>query len=295
MENKLIEGKIVADFIKEDLKSKTALLKSEKNITPCLAVMLVGENPASKVYVNGKIKVCEEIGYKSIVKELPAHTTEAEVLEIIGEWNENPEINGILVQLQLPKQISETKVLLKIKPRKDIDGFHPENVGRLVAGLPGYISCTPAGIIELMKFYKINPSGMNAVIIGRSNIVGKPMLNLLYQKKEYANATVTICHTATKDLTYYTKNADILIAAIGSPKFVKGDYVKDGVIVFDVGVNRIPDSTKKSGYRLVGDVDFEEVYPKASMITPVPGGVGPLTIAMLMTNTYKSANQEYLY
>lgn len=295
MENKLIEGKIVADFIKEDLKSKTSLLKSEKHITPCLAVMLVGENPASKVYVNGKIKACEEIGYKSIVKELPDQTTEAEVLEIIEEWNEDPEINGILVQLPLPKQISETKVLLKIKPSKDVDGFHPENVGRLVAGLPGYISCTPAGIIELMKFYKINPSGMNAVIIGRSNIVGKPMLNLLYQKKEYANATVTICHTATKDLTYYTKNADILIAAIGSPKFVKGDYVKDGVIVFDVGVNRIPDSTKKSGYRLVGDVDFEEVYPKASMITPVPGGVGPLTIAMLMTNTYKSANQEYLY
>ncbi|HAW07827.1 MAG TPA: bifunctional 5,10-methylene-tetrahydrofolate dehydrogenase/5,10-methylene-tetrahydrofolate cyclohydrolase [Bacteroidetes bacterium] len=295
MDNKLIEGKIVAEFIKEDLKVKTAALKRDKNITPCLAVMLVGDNPASKVYVNGKIKFSEELGYKSIVKELSSSTSENEVLQIINEWNEDPEINGILVQLPLPHQINETKVLLKIKPSKDVDGFHPENVGRLVAGLPGFISCTPAGIIELMKFYKINPSGMNAVIIGRSNIVGKPMLNLLYQKKEFANATVTICHTGTKDLEYYTKHADLLIAAIGSPKFVKGDFVKEGVIVFDVGVNRIVDTTKKSGYRLVGDVDFDEVYPKASMITPVPGGVGPLTIAMLMTNTYKSANNEYLY
>ncbi len=295
MENKLIEGKIVSDFIKEDLKIKTAALKQEKNITPCLAVILVGEDPASKVYVNGKIKACEEIGYKSIVKDLPDTTREEEVLSIIEEWNENPEIHGILVQLPLPHQINETKVLLKIKPSKDVDGFHPENVGRLVAGLPGFISCTPAGIIELMKFYKINPSGTDVVIIGRSNIVGKPMLNLLYQKKEYANATVTICHTATKNLQYYTKNADILIAAMGTPKFVKGDFVKDGVIVFDVGVNRIPDATKKSGYRLVGDVDFDEVFPKASKITPVPGGVGPLTIAMLMTNTFKSANQEYNY
>lgn len=295
MENKLIEGKIVADFIRKDLKVRTEELKKEKNITPCLAVMLVGENPASKVYVNGKIKACEEIGFNSIVKELPDTTSEEDVLRTIDEWNDNPEINGILVQLPLPHQINETRVLLRIKPSKDVDGFHPENVGRLVAGLPGFISCTPSGIIELMKFYKINPSGQNVVIIGRSNIVGKPMLNLLYQKKEYANATVTICHTATKDLTYYTKNADILIAAIGSPKFVKGDFVKDGVIVFDVGVNRIPDSTKKTGYRLVGDVDFDEVYPKASKITPVPGGVGPLTIAMLMTNTFKSANSEYSY
>ncbi|MBP7214932.1 MAG: bifunctional 5,10-methylenetetrahydrofolate dehydrogenase/5,10-methenyltetrahydrofolate cyclohydrolase [Candidatus Kapabacteria bacterium] len=295
MENKLIEGKIVSDFIKEDLKIKTAELKQTKNITPCLAVMLVGEDPASKVYVNGKIKACEEIGYKSIVKELPDTTMEKEILSIIDEWNENPEIHGILVQLPLPHQINETKVLLKIKPSKDVDGFHPENVGRLVAGLPGFISCTPAGIIELMKFYKINPSSADVVIIGRSNIVGKPMLNLLYQKKEYANATVTICHTATKNLQYYTKNADILIAAMGSPRFIKGDFVKDGVIVFDVGVNRIPDPTKKSGYKLVGDVDFDEVFPKASKITPVPGGVGPLTIAMLMTNTFKSANQEYNY
>ncbi|HOV91909.1 MAG TPA: bifunctional 5,10-methylenetetrahydrofolate dehydrogenase/5,10-methenyltetrahydrofolate cyclohydrolase [Candidatus Kapabacteria bacterium] len=295
MENKLIEGKIVSDFIKEDLKIKTAELKQTKNITPCLAVMLVGEDPASKVYVNGKIKACEEIGYKSIVKELPDTTMEKEILSIIDEWNENPEIHGILVQLPLPHQINETKVLLKIKPSKDVDGFHPENVGRLVAGLPGFISCTPAGIIELMKFYKINPSSADVVIIGRSNIVGKPILNLLYQKKEYANATVTICHTATKNLQYYTKNADILIAAMGSPRFIKGDFVKDGVIVFDVGVNRIPDPTKKSGYKLVGDVDFDEVFPKASKITPVPGGVGPLTIAMLMTNTFKSANQEYNY
>jgi methylenetetrahydrofolate dehydrogenase (NADP+)/methenyltetrahydrofolate cyclohydrolase len=295
MENKLIEGKIVSDFIKEDLKIKTAELKQTKNITPCLAVMLVGEDPASKVYVNGKIKACEEIGYKSIVKELPDTTMEKEILSIIDEWNENPEIHGILVQLPLPHQINETKVLLKIKPSKDVDGFHPENVGRLVAGLPGFISCTPAGIIELMKFYKINPSSADVVIIGRSNIVGKPMLNLLYQKKEYANATVTICHTATKNLQYYTKNADILIAAMGSPRFIKGEFVKDGVIVFDVGVNRIPDPTKKSGYKLVGDVDFDEVFPKASKITPVPGGVGPLTIAMLMTNTFKSANQEYNY
>jgi methylenetetrahydrofolate dehydrogenase (NADP+)/methenyltetrahydrofolate cyclohydrolase len=289
MENKIIDGKLVAQKIREELKVKTDLLKSEKSITPTLAVLLVGNNPASKVYVSGKAKACEEIGYNSIVKEMGDETSEEEVLQIVNEWNENPEIHGILVQLPLPKQINETKVLLAIDFKKDVDGFHPENVGRLVIGLPGFLPCTPAGIIELMKHYDIRPEGKNVVVIGRSNIVGKPMLNMLYQKKAFSNATVTICHTGTKDLNYYTRNADIIVAAMGFAHFLKADMIKEGAIIIDVGMNRIEDSSKKSGYRLVGDVDYDEVFPKASMITPVPGGVGPLTIAMLMYNTYNSA------
>lgn len=295
MENKIIDGKLVAQKIREQLKEKTELLKREKGITPTLAVLLVGNNPASKVYVNGKAKACEEIGYNSIVKEMPEDTNEDSVLNIVNEWNENPNIHGILVQLPLPKQINETKILLAIDYRKDVDGFHPENVGRLVIGLPGFLPCTPAGIIELMKYYDIHPEGKNVVVIGRSNIVGKPMLNMLYQKKAFSNATVTICHTGTKNLKYYTLNADIIVAAMGYAHFLKADMVKDGTIIIDVGMNRVEDSTKKSGYRLVGDVDYDDVFPKASMITPVPGGVGPLTIAMLMENTYKSASGNFDY
>lgn len=295
MENKIIDGKLVAQKIREQLKEKTELLKREKGITPTLAVLLVGNNPASKVYVNGKAKACEEIGYNSIVKEMPEDTNEDSVLNIVKEWNENPNIHGILVQLPLPKQINETKILLAIDFKKDVDGFHPENVGRLVIGLPGFLPCTPAGIIELMKHYDIHPEGKNVVVIGRSNIVGKPMLNMLYQKKAFSNATVTICHTGTKNLKYYTLNADIIVAAMGYAHFLKADMVKDGTIIIDVGMNRIEDATKKSGYRLVGDVDYDDVFPKASMITPVPGGVGPLTIAMLMENTYKSASGNFDY
>ncbi|OGU57528.1 MAG: bifunctional 5,10-methylene-tetrahydrofolate dehydrogenase/5,10-methylene-tetrahydrofolate cyclohydrolase, partial [Ignavibacteria bacterium GWF2_33_9] len=266
MDSKIIDGKLVAQKIREELKVKTDLLKQEKNITPTLAVLLVGENPASKVYVGGKAKACAEIGYNSIVKEMPSETSEEEVLNIVNKWNTDDSIHGILVQLPLPKHINETKVLLAINFKKDVDGFHPENVGRLVIGLPGYLPCTPAGIVELFKHYDIHPEGKNVVVIGRSNIVGKPMLNLLYQKKAFSNATVTICHTGTKDLNYYTRNADIVIAAMGYAHFLKAEMIKEGAIIIDVGMNRIEDATKKSGYRLVGDVDFDEVFPKAGMI-----------------------------
>lgn len=293
MENKILDGKLVAQKIREGLKFKTEALKFEKSITPTLAVLLVGDNPASKVYVNGKAKACEEIGFNSIVMEMPDDTTEETVLKTIKEWNENPDIHGILVQLPLPKQINETKVLLAVDFRKDVDGFHPENVGRLVIGLPGFLPCTPAGIVELLKHYNIHPEGKNVVVIGRSNIVGKPMLNMLYQKKAFSNATVTICHTGTKELKYYTKNADIIVAAMGFAHFLKAEMVKEGVIIIDVGMNRIEDTSKKSGFRLVGDVDYDDVFPKVSKITPVPGGVGPLTIAMLMDNTYRAATGEF--
>ncbi len=294
-EEKIIDGKLVASTIREVLKQKTAILRDTQNIIPTLAVLLVGDNPASKVYVSGKAKACIEIGYNSIVKELPDSASEDEVLQIVNEWNNDPLIHGILVQLPLPKHINETKVLLSLNPAKDVDGFHPENVGRLVAGLPGFKPCTPAGIIELFKYYNIETSGKNIVVIGRSNIVGKPMLNMLYQKQDYSNATVTICHTGTKDINYFSRNADIVIAAMGFANFVKANMIKEGAIIVDVGMNRIEDNTKKSGYRLVGDVDYNDVFPKASMITPVPGGVGPLTIAMLMVNTFKAATNEFYH
>ncbi len=292
METLILDGKLVAQAIKNELKEKTFILKRDKTITPGLALLLVGDNPASKVYVNSKAKSCEELGFMSIIFELPANTSEEKVLKIIDEWNNNPLIHGILVQLPLPKQISENKVIEAISPLKDVDGFHPINVGKLVLGLNGFVPCTPAGIIEIMKFYNINPSKKNVVVIGRSNIVGKPMLNLLYQKKEWSNATVTICHTGTENLHYYTQNADIVIAAMGYPQFLKSEHLKEGAVVIDVGINRIEDNSKKSGYRLVGDVDYDDCLPKCSAITPVPGGVGPLTIAMLMSNTFKSANSE---
>mgnify|MGYP001067721197 CR=1 FL=1 len=289
MDTLILDGKLVAHSIKNKIKEKAIKLQQEKNITPGLALLLVGDNPASKVYVNSKAKTCEELGFMSIIYELSTNTTEESVLKIINEWNNNDAIHGILVQLPLPKHISENKVLEAISPDKDVDGFHPVNVGKLVLGLDGFVPCTPAGIIEIMKFYNINPNKKNVVVIGRSNIVGKPMLNLLYQKRDWSNATVTICHTGTQNLHYYTKNADIVIAAMGYPKFLKAEHIKEGTVIIDVGINRIEDNTKKSGYRLVGDVDYEDCFPKCSAITPVPGGVGPLTIAMLMSNTLKAA------
>lgn len=292
MEKIILDGKIVAQKIKDEIKSKTLLLKRDKQITPGLALLLVGDNPASKVYVNSKAKACEELGFMSIIYELPETTSENQVLQIIKDWNENPSIHGILVQLPLPKHISENKVIEAISPTKDVDGFHPVNVGKLVLGLNGFVPCTPAGIIEIMKHYNLNPNKKNVVVIGRSNIVGKPMLNLLYHKREWSNATVSICHTGTQNLHYYTQNADIVIAAMGVPQFLKAEHIKEGAIVIDVGINRIEDNTKKSGYRLVGDVDYNDCLSKCFAITPVPGGVGPLTIAMLMNNTFKSANSE---
>lgn len=291
----IIDGKKVSQIVREELKIKTEQLKSERGITPGLALLLVGENPASKVYVNSKKKACEELGYFSIVEHLPENSNEDEVLRLISEWNNDPKIHGILVQLPLPKHISEQKVILAISPSKDVDGFHPENFGRLVIGLPGFRPCTPAGIAELLKYYQIETHGKHVVIVGRSNIVGKPIANMLYQKDKFANAIVTICHTAASDLSYYTRQADILIAAIGQPKKIGANDVKNGVTVVDVGINRIEDNSSKTGYKLVGDVDFESVEPKAYAITPVPGGVGPMTIAMLMKNTFLAAAGEVSY
>ncbi len=289
---RILDGKAIAAELRAEIAEKTAILKQTRGIQPGIALLLVGENPASQVYVRSKAKACEELGFYSETLHKPADTSEEDVLAQVRAWNTDPHIHGILVQLPLPKHIDEMRVLLAIAPSKDVDGFHPENVGRLVAGLPGFVSCTPAGIMEIIKRSNIEMRGKHAVVVGRSNIVGKPMANLLYQKNPHANAIVTICHTAAADLAYYTKQADVLIAAVGVPEVITGEQVKDGVVVIDVGINRIVDASAPKGTRLVGDVHYESVAAKASAITPVPGGVGPMTIAMLMSNTYQSAAGE---
>ncbi len=288
MTAKIIDGKQTAADMRAELKAEVAKLKT-KNIVPGLAVILVGEDPASNSYVTAKERACEETGIFSDDNRLPADTSEADLLTLVEKMNNDPKINGILVQLPLPKHIDESKVLLAIKPEKDIDGFHPMNVGKMVAGEKAFLPCTPNGIIQLLKRNGVETSGAEVVIIGRSNIVGKPIANMLIQKKDTGNATVTICHTRTKNLADHVKRADIIIAAVGRPNTVTADMVKPGAVVIDVGVNRVEDSTKKRGYRLVGDVDFEAVKEIASMITPVPGGVGPMTITMLLYNTVESA------
>ncbi|MGA2298895.1 MAG: bifunctional methylenetetrahydrofolate dehydrogenase/methenyltetrahydrofolate cyclohydrolase FolD [FCB group bacterium] len=285
----IIDGKVISAQIKAELKEKTDKLISQKGIRPGLAVLLVGDNPASVSYVASKEKACQALGFKSVVKRVPAETREEEVLNTVHEWNIDPTIHGILVQMPLPQHIDESKVILSVLPNKDVDGFHPENFGRLVIGLPGFVSCTPAGIMELLIRYNIQTSGKHVVVLGRSNIVGKPIANLLYQKNPHANAIVTICHTGADDITYYTKQADILIAAMGVPLLIKKEHVKEGSVIIDVGINRVEDKSKEKGYKLVGDVDYESVFDKVSAITPVPGGVGLMTIAMLLSNTYKSA------
>jgi methylenetetrahydrofolate dehydrogenase (NADP+)/methenyltetrahydrofolate cyclohydrolase len=288
----IIDGKKISAEIKEEIKVKTQKLIAEKGITPGLALLLVGDDPASKVYVGSKEKACADLGFKSIVRRETSEISEEQVLSIVNDWNNDETIHGILVQLPLPKHINEQKVIMAISPDKDVDGFHPESFGRLVIGLPGFVSCTPAGIMELLIRSGIETKGKHTVVVGRSNIVGKPIANLMYQKNKHANSIVTICHTGAPDISVYTKQADILIAAIGVANCIKGEHVKEGVVVIDVGINRIDDPSKEKGYRLVGDVEFETVEPKASAITPVPGGVGPMTIAMLMSNTFKSANGE---
>jgi len=288
----IIDGKIISAEIKEELKVKTKKLIDEKGIQPGLAVLLIGDNTASQSYVNSKEKFSQELGYKSIVLRKAADITEQEVLDIVKEWNNDPTIHGILVQLPLPKHINENKVIMSISPLKDVDGFHPESFGRLVIGLPGFVSCTPAGIMEMLKRSNIKVKGKHVVVVGRSNIVGKPIANLLYQKNPDANAVVTICHTGADDLKKYVKQADVLVAAVGVPELIKGEDVKEGVVVIDVGINRVDDPSKPKGYRITGDVHFESVKEKASAITPVPGGVGLMTVAMLMKNTYLSASGE---
>ncbi|HEY4754810.1 MAG TPA: bifunctional methylenetetrahydrofolate dehydrogenase/methenyltetrahydrofolate cyclohydrolase FolD [Ignavibacteriaceae bacterium] len=284
----IIDGKKVAAEIREELKKEIDKLKSENKPVPGLVAILVGNNPASESYVLGKSKACEEIGMITKTEKLSSEISEKDLLELIQKYNSDKNYNGILVQLPLPKHINESKVIETILPSKDVDGFHPINVGNLVIGNDTFVPCTPAGIQELLVRYNIPIKGNHVVVVGRSNIVGKPIANILLQKKENANAIVTICHSAAKDITYFTKRADILIAAIGHPKFVKAEMVKDGVVVIDVGINRVSDKSHPKGYRIVGDVDFDEVSKKASFITPVPGGVGPMTIAMLLKNTFKA-------
>jgi len=285
-DNKIIDGKSVSKRILLELQEKVR----NSGITPGLAFFLVGNNPASEVYVGMKSKTCEELGYYSVLEKLPVHTSENELLDKIEFYNKDLKIHGILVQLPLPVGINERRILESVDYRKDVDGLHPINAGRLVIGEKCFIPCTPAGILELLKSYNITVKGKNVVVLGRSNLVGKPIANLLLQKEEYANATVTICHTGTEDIAKYTRQADVIIAAMGRAKFVTKDMIKEGVVIIDVGTTKIEDKTKKSGSRLVGDVDFEDCYEKASKITPVPGGVGPMTIAMLMKNTYDSAS-----
>lgn len=273
----ILDGKKTSATIKSELKEKVSQL-AEQGMTPCLAVVIVGEDPASKVYVNSKKKACEMIGIKSLSYELPDTTTEEELLDVVHKLNNNSEVNGILVQLPLPKQINEDAIIMAIDPKKDVDGFHPVNVGNLSIGNKGFISCTPYGIIELLKRYQIPIQGANCVVVGRSNIVGKPISMLLLRE----NGTVTVCHSKTKDLKAVCRGADILIAAIGRPKMITAEYVKEGAVVIDVGINRLEDGS------LCGDVDYSDVFDKASYITPVPGGIGPMTIAMLMKNLVES-------
>ncbi len=284
----LIDGKKVAADIRSELKDKISQLKAEGKNVPGLVAIIVGEDPASQIYVASKGKACEEIGMRTKTEKLSADISEAELLTLINSYNQNSDYHGILVQLPLPKHINEDKVIETISHKKDVDGFHPISVGNLVIGKDTFASCTPAGIQELLIRYKIETKGKHVVVVGRSNIVGKPIANIMLQKAEGANSIVTIVHSAAKDISYYTNQADILIAAIGKAEMIKADMVKDGVAVIDVGINRIDDSTKAKGYRIVGDVDFENVSKKASFITPVPGGVGPMTIAMLLSNTYKA-------
>lgn len=291
MTARIIDGKTIAEEIKQAVKREAERLKAEKNVVPGLGFILVGDNPASEVYVRMKGKACDEVGFYSLTEKMPADTPEAAVLGKIEEWNVDRKIHGILVQLPLPKQISEETVVQSVDPRKDVDGFHPINVGRLVMGKESFRPCTPAGVQELLLRSGVDPSGKHIVVVGRSNIVGKPLVNILLQKQKGANAVVTVCHTGAKDLTTYTKQADVLIAAMGRAESITGEMIKPGAVVIDVGVNRVKDPSAKSGYRLVGDVHFESASKVASAITPVPGGVGPMTIAMLMKNTLLAAQR----
>ena len=278
---KILDGKAVSLKVKESVKVRAEELK-KFGVEPTLAVILVGEDKASQTYVRAKEKACNEYGIKSVAHRLSENTTQAELLALINVLNLDDSIHGILVQLPLPKHIDTNTILATIDPAKDVDGFHAVNVGKLVSGLDGFVPCTPLGVMEILKEYGINVAGLNAVVIGRSNIVGKPMANLLLN----ASATVTVTHSKTKNLKEICKNADLIVAAIGKPFFLKADMVKDGAVVVDVGINRLDDG------RLVGDVDFEEVAPKCSYITPVPGGVGPMTIAMLLNNTILAAQAK---
>jgi methylenetetrahydrofolate dehydrogenase (NADP+)/methenyltetrahydrofolate cyclohydrolase len=288
MTAQLIKGAEIAAQIREELKKEIAELKAKHNVVPGLVTVLVGADPASQVYVGAKEKTCQELGIYSERYDLPEKTTQKELIALIKKLNKDPKINGILVQLPLPKHLNEEEVLYAIDPKKDVDGFHPVNVGKLMIGEPDYLPCTPAGIQQLLIRSGTKIDGAEVVVVGRSNIVGKPIANILLQKKPGANATVTICHTKTRDMAFHTRRADILIVAAGKPKAITADMVKEGVVVIDVGVNEVG-KTADGKRILVGDVDFDAVKEKAKAITPVPGGVGPMTITMLMMNTVRAA------
>jgi methylenetetrahydrofolate dehydrogenase (NADP+)/methenyltetrahydrofolate cyclohydrolase len=290
---KILDGQLVSQATKDELKLKVAQLVAEGKKVPHLAAILVGNNGASETYVGSKVRTCEEIGFHSTLVRLEDTISENKLLETIEQLNNDPDVDGILVQLPLPKHISDEKVINAIHPSKDVDGFHPVSVGKMVQSLPTFIPATPHGIMLMLEHYKINTKGMHAVVIGRSNIVGRPMSILLSANTNPGNCTVTICHSHTKNLKELCLQADIIVAALGRPEFVTADMVKDGAILIDVGITRVADSTKKRGYALKGDVQFDTVSPKCSWITPVPGGVGPMTIAALMKNTYNACLQKH--
>jgi len=285
----IIDGKAIAAAIRAEVAERVRRLKEERGVMPAQAFVLVGDNPASISYVRGKGQACEEAGILSQTIHLPESTSEAELLELIAGLNADPKVHGFIVQLPLPPQIDEQRATAAIAPEKDVDGLHPMNVGRLFKGDPYLLPCTPAGVVEMLIRSGYPPDGRHVVICGRSNLVGRPLAAILIQKRKGANATITICHTATKDLAYHTRQADILVAAMGRAKAITADMVREGTVVIDVGINRVEDASRKAGYRLVGDVDFEAVAEKAAAISPVPGGVGPMTVAMLLTNTLKAA------
>ena len=288
----LLDGKKTSADLKVEIAESVKQLKEQGKKTPHLAAILVGTDGASMTYVNAKVKACELVGFNSTLVNLPEETTEEKLLQEIDKLNNNDDIDGFIVQLPLPKHIDEQKVLMAVNPDKDVDGFHPTNVGKMALDLPSFLPATPFGILELLERYKVETSGQHVVVIGRSHIVGRPMSILMSQKRPAGNATVTVAHSRTKNLKELTLQADIIVAALGIPEFLTGDMVKDGVTIIDVGITRVEDASKKSGYRLAGDVHFESVSKKSSFITPVPGGVGPMTIAMLMKNTLLACERK---
>jgi methylenetetrahydrofolate dehydrogenase (NADP+)/methenyltetrahydrofolate cyclohydrolase len=290
----IINGVTTAQEIKEEIAEKVSHIREQGGKIPHLAAILVGEDGASQAYVGGKVKACEFVGFKSTLKTLDADTSEEELLQVVDELNQDPDIDGYIVQLPLPAHISTRNVTERILPEKDVDGFHPVNVGRMVKSLPAYVSATPFGIMQLLERYEIETEGKHCVVIGRSDIVGTPMAILLSRKSKPGNCTVTVCHSRTPNIKELSLQADIVIAALGIPEFLTGDMVSEGVVVIDVGITRVPDDTKPRGYALKGDVKYDEVEPKASFITPVPGGVGPMTIAALLHNTLL-ASQKKIY
>ena len=292
MNTGILDGKYASDKIKHDIATQVQAIKEKGGKCPHLAAILVGNDGASQTYVGNKERSCQQVGFDSTVLKFEDTITEIELLEVIDNLNNDSNIDGIIVQLPLPSHIDENKIIWAIDPKKDVDGFHPANVGKMALGLPALLPATPSGIIKLLELYNIETKGKSCVIIGRSNIVGRPLANLLSHKGKYADCTVTLCHSNTRNIEEYTRNADIVVAALGQPGFLKADMIKEGAIVVDVGITRIPDSTKKSGYRLAGDADFESVAPKCSWITPVPGGVGPMTIVSLLSNTLQSALEK---